>query len=102
MYTIYQKNNNVDRIINLAWVTGASINFIEFIKLMHFNAAITVITGILAVVLLVYQILTKAAQYRQTKLKNKDQELHNRKEQVELSELLRKTRENRKKSRNGK
>lgn len=83
----HNKLLTVDRVYNFIIGTGFSVNLLSSIKLIQFNQAITVVTGLGAAVLVVVQIINKYEAFKNKKLQNKDMELHLKKEELELSRL---------------
>lgn len=67
----------MDRFFNLAWISGGTINLLQFIKLIHINEVIVVVTGLLGITLLIYQIINKHLQ-------NRDLREHLKKEQLDI------------------
>lgn len=88
----------IDRWINLGWISGGSLNLIQLFKLANFNEVVVIVTGVLAVVLLVYQIINKILQNRDLKLHIKKEELEISREREERREIRRKRKERQQKS----
>ena len=80
-------NRTMEKLINLAWITGGSLNLLQWIQLIHFNEVVTIASGIGAVVLIVMQIIKYAGQIRQQSIQRKDMQLHIKKEEMELRKM---------------